>query len=75
MINLDLRDLNTWVQEAQKRHLENQLNLIDGVRAGMSADSDYQRIVKELKNKINQTGVRKDEIIKQTWSDLIFLGR
>lgn len=72
-MNLDVRDLRFWIQEATRRRIDNFLQQIKAVRIGMARKEDYARIVKDLENQKNLVGISRAKIIKDSWDDLKLL--
>lgn len=75
MLNLDVRDLEFWHKEAQKKEIRGHVRAIQAVRVGMMEHYSYAKIIEELKMQIRVIDQGKEKIVKNSWTDLKKIGR
>ena len=74
MLNLDVRDLEFWHKEAQKKEIAEHIKAIQAVRVGMGDQSYYTQVLEDLKMQIRFIDHGKENVIKSNWNELKKIG-
>lgn len=76
LYNLDVRDERFFVQEARKKQILREANLLKAVRLAAWADmGSFSRRLNDLQREFNELEGMADQAVRDNWEDLKIKGR
>ena len=71
LLNLDLREEQFWLREAQKKRLSDFIVHVQAVRLAMTSQEAYEREMQKMKKELDILERGKENVVNEDWDALI----